>query len=59
MARTKGALPQNKHIEALTWAADKANMSYGKYVQTLSATDRARIFARYRDYLEKKRRAKI
>ena len=59
MAKTKSPLPQNKHIDALTWAADRADMSYGRFVQTLSAVDRTRIYRQYQKHLDEKEKQQL
>ena len=53
MSTAKKPLPQSKHIDAISWAADRADMSYGKFVQSLSEDDRRHIYDDYRDYLDK------
>ena len=58
MKTIREALPQSKHLDALTWAADRAGMSYGRFVQTLSAVDRTRIYRQYQKHLDEKEKEK-
>lgn len=58
MKNTHEALPQSKHLDALTWAADQANMSYGRFVQTLSDVGRTRIYWQYQKHLDEKEKEK-
>lgn len=59
MKNTHEALPQSKHLDALTWAANRADMSYGRFVQTLSAVDRTRIFRQYQKHLDEKEKQQL
>lgn len=59
MKTIREALPQSKHLDALTWAADQAGMSYGRFVQTLSAVDRTRIYQQYQKHLDEKEKQQL
>ena len=40
-------MTDREKLNAIVWAASQAEMSYGKFVQTLNAAGKAKI---YRDY---------
>lgn len=42
-------------LNAISWAAKKANMTYGQFVQQMTAEDEARIAEEYAAYLEKQK----
>ena len=49
-------LAENRHIDAMTWAAERAGMSYGKFAQTLPPGGREQVYEEYRRYLIEKER---
>ncbi len=59
MKNTHEVLPKSKHLDALTWAANRADMSYGRFVQTLSAVDRTRIYRQYQKHLDEKEKQQL
>ena len=43
-------------LAALSWAADKAGMSYGRFLQTLGPSDEARIQEQYETFIAQRER---
>ena len=41
-------------LSALSWAADKAGMSYGRFLQTLRPSDEAAIQGQYESFLRER-----
>lgn len=44
-------MTDREKLNAIVWAASQAEMSYGKFVQTLNDAGKARIYREYRKYL--------
>lgn len=55
-ASEDAALTKSQQLDAISWAAKKAGMSYGKYSSTLTEEDKTRIYAEYAQLLAAKRR---
>lgn len=47
-------LSGKEEIDAIVWAATLENKSYGKFVQTMTETDKIRIYRAYAPHLERK-----
>ena len=43
-------------LAALSWAADKAGMSYGRFLQTLGPSDEAAIQEQYEEFIAQRER---
>lgn len=46
-----GPLPKEKHLDAISWAASSAGVSYGRYIQQLTAQEKEKIYNDYQKYL--------
>lgn len=53
--KKKKALDPNASLNAITWAARQAGMTYGQFVQRMTKEDEARIVEEYAAYLEEQK----
>lgn len=52
----KTALPRSQRLDAISWAANKAGSTYGKFSATLTGPEKERIYEEYARLLAAKRR---
>ena len=55
-ASEDAAISKSQQLDAISWAAKKAGLSYGKYSTTLTEEDKERIYTEYAQLLAAKRR---
>ena len=51
-----GYISSQDKISAITWAADRKNMTYGQLNETLSASEKYKIYEEYMKYKQERRK---
>ena len=54
MSAKQQPLPPKKRLDAIEWAANQREMSYGKFIIALSEQDKRRIYNEYEAILEER-----
>lgn len=55
-ASDDAALSKSQQLDAISWAANKAGTTYGKFSATLTGTEKEQIYTEYAKLLAAKRR---